>query len=91
MTERELVMTENKSQRKSDPYLDRRSGEDRRKVYSLDYFIKGNQDRRVNPERRSPEERRIDCIRINKWSSVCPDKQELKKNKAYIITTGPET
>ena len=73
------------SKRKTDPYLDRRSGEDRRRVYSLDYFFKGNLDRRNAPERRTNFERRIDCIRINEWSSICPDKDELKPGSPFII------
>jgi hypothetical protein len=75
--------------RKCDPYLDRRSGEDRRNVYSLDYFLKNNPDRRISSERRSPHERRGDCIRINKWSSVCPDKNELSREKPYTINISP--
>ena len=71
--------------RQRDPYLDRRSGEDRRKVYSLDYFYKGNVDRRRGRERRSNNERRRDCIRINQWSSVCPDQDELTEGKPHII------
>ncbi len=73
------------SKRKTDPYLDRRCGEDRRKVYSLDYFFKGNFDRRNEPERRTNFERRVDCIRINEWSSICPDKDELKPGSPFII------
>ncbi len=71
--------------RKGDPYLDRRCGEDRRRVYSLDYFLQGRPDRRHGSERRSLGERRHDCIRINRWSSVCPDKNELIEDKPYII------
>lgn len=73
------------SKRKTDPYLDRRSGEDRRRVYSLDYFFKGNLDRRNSPERRTNSERRVDCIRINEWSSICPDNDEIKSGSPYII------
>lgn len=73
------------SKRKKDPYLDRRSGEDRRRVYSLDYFLKGKLDRRNSPERRTYSERRVDCIRINEWSSICPDKDELPTGSPYII------
>jgi hypothetical protein len=32
--------------RKSDPYVDRRSGEDRRQVYDADYFQNGGLERR---------------------------------------------
>jgi len=54
-------------------------------VHSLDYFHKGNVDRRRRKERRSSNERRQDCIRINQWSSVCPDHDELTEGKPYII------
>ena len=50
--------------------LDRRSGEDRRKTYSLDYFIKGGKERRKAEDRRHQAERRSDWMRIDKWYSV---------------------
>jgi len=71
--------------RKADPYMDRRSGEDRRQTYSLTYFMAGNPDRRIARERRIHLERRTDCIPINKWASVCPDMNELANNTIYII------
>ena len=77
--------TKKRQMRKNDPYMDRRSGEDRRKVYSLDYFLKGNEDRRVGKERRINSERRIDCIPVNKWASVCPDERELDGKDYYTI------
>ncbi|MEE4240956.1 MAG: hypothetical protein V2I36_05790 [Desulfopila sp.] len=86
MTRGKTGPQKHKYERKSDPYLDRRSGEDRRKVYSLDYFLKGGPDRRHRSERRSSSERRHNCIRINKWSSVCPDKNELSDGKPYILS-----
>ena len=61
-----------KKSRISDPYVDRRSGEDRRQVYYPDYFKKGGLERRSGKERRGQYERRKDCIRVSKWSSVCP-------------------
>jgi hypothetical protein len=70
--------------RKRDRYLDRRTGEERRTVYSLDYLEK-NPDRRLGLERRGRDERRKDCIRVNEWSSVCPDKNEIEEGKPYII------
>lgn len=57
--------------RKVDPYLDRRSGEDRRDVYLIDYFLMGGAERRQDKERRGMNERRTDCVRVSKWSSVC--------------------
>lgn len=74
-----------KRQRTADPYLDRRSGEDRRQIYSLNYFLKGNPDRRIRSERRTHKERRIDCIPINEWSSVCPDISEVDVQKTFVI------
>ena len=60
-----------KDVRKSDPYVDRRSGEDRRQVYDADYFQNGGLERRSGKERRRHYERRKDCIRVSKWSSIC--------------------
>ncbi|MGD2272478.1 MAG: hypothetical protein PVI06_18910 [Desulfobacterales bacterium] len=59
--------------RTSDPYVDRRSGDDRRVVYDSDYFENSGLERRKQGERRGPEERRDDCVRISQWSSICPD------------------
>lgn len=56
--------------RKSDPYLDRRSGEDRRQVYDADYFQNNGLERRSGKERRQPHERRKDYTRVSEWSSV---------------------
>jgi hypothetical protein len=56
-----------------DPYVDRRSGEDRRQVYDVDYFQNGGVERRSGKDRRQQGERREDCTRVSKWSSVCQD------------------
>ena len=61
-----------KESRTSDPYLDRRSGEDRRQAYDLEYFSEGGSERRLGEERRRAKERRQDCVKVSKWSSVCP-------------------
>jgi len=50
--------------------LDRRSGEDKRNLYSLDYFIDGGEERRKGIERRQSEERRSGWARVYKWCSV---------------------
>jgi hypothetical protein len=50
--------------------MDRRSGEDRRRAYDLDYFSNGRAERRYWKERRSNVERRVDWTRVSKWSSV---------------------
>jgi hypothetical protein len=59
--------------RSNDPFVDRRSGEDRRAGYDLDYFPDGGIERRSGRERRRRGERREHCIRVSDWSSVCPD------------------
>jgi hypothetical protein len=51
--------------------VDRRSGEDRRKVHDLDYLVKGGVERRTRPERRCHHsERRSDWIMIDRWYSI---------------------
>jgi len=50
--------------------FDRRSGEDKRKRYSLDYFTDGGKERRKGKERRQSEERRRGWARVYKWCSV---------------------
>ena len=59
--------------RKRDPYIDRRSGDDRRVVYDSDYFENSGIERRRGVERRQQGERRDSCTRVSQWSSVCPD------------------
>ena len=51
-------------------WIDRRSGEDIRKVYSFDYFLRGGIERRKNIERRKGNERRNSWIRVSNWSSA---------------------
>jgi len=62
-----------KPARAGDPYLDRRSGEDRRECYDSDYFADGGTERRSGKERRRQGERRDRCFRVSDWSSICPD------------------
>ena len=62
--------------RGKDPFLDRRSGEDRRFIYCLEYFLQGRPDRRSTRERRENLERRQGFVRVSRWSSVCPDYRE---------------
>lgn len=57
----------------SDPYVDRRSGEDRRKIYFADYFENNGLERRSGKDRRQRGERRKGFIRVSKWSSICTD------------------
>jgi hypothetical protein len=58
----------------ADPFLDRRSGEDRRRAYDLDYFAEGGPERRKSDERRDGDERRDQCVRVAEWSSICHEK-----------------
>lgn len=71
--------------RKLDSFMDRRSGEDRRKIHSLEYFKNGGVDRRLESERRTSGERRADCIRVSEWSSVCPDKYDMDLIEGRLI------
>ena len=51
--------------------LDRRSGDDRRAVYDLDYFAGDGEERRdTQMKRRSHRERRSGWVRIGPWASV---------------------
>jgi hypothetical protein len=50
--------------------VDRRSGEDKRNRYNLDYFTDGGEERRKGKERRQSEERRSGWARVYKWCSV---------------------
>ena len=59
---------------------ERRSGEDRRKIFSIRrFFYKGPERRKAQQDRRSKEERRDGWVRTNKWSSV--NLYELKISK----------
>ena len=55
-----------KNARVTDPYLDPRSGDDRRQVYDSDYFLNGGVDRRTGKDRRRQSERRDGYIRVTK-------------------------
>ncbi len=61
-----------KDKRIADPYVDRRSGENRRQVYDIVYWESGGLERRSAKDRRQQKERRGNCVNISKWSSVCP-------------------
>jgi len=59
--------------RERDPYIDRRSGDERRQVYDADYFAFGGSERRNGKDRRQQAERRVSCVRVSQWTSICPD------------------
>jgi len=52
--------------------IDRRFGEDRRRLYHLDYLLKGGSERRSWKERREQDERREGWMRVSKWASISP-------------------
>ena len=50
---------------------ERRTGKDRRRIFSLHrFFYKGPERRKVLQDRRSHKERRDGWVRISKWSSM---------------------
>jgi hypothetical protein len=56
---------------------ERRSGQDKRRIFSLHrFFYKGPERRNTLYDRRSQEERRDGWVRISKWSSI--NLQDLK-------------
>ena len=55
---------------------ERRSGKDRRRIFSMHHFFYKGSERRILQDRRSQVERRDGWVRISKWSSV--NLQELK-------------
>jgi hypothetical protein len=61
-----------KDRRIADPYLDRRSGDDRREAYELGFFAQGGIERRKGVERRLTSERRAQYVNVTQWSSICP-------------------
>jgi hypothetical protein len=66
-----------KNGRIADPFLDRRSGDDRREAQELGYFEQGGIERRSGAESRQKEERRVKCVKVSEWSSVCPVKKSF--------------
>jgi hypothetical protein len=50
--------------------IDRRFGENRRRLYYLDYFLNGGVERRSWEERRGQAERRVEWMRVSKWASI---------------------
>ena len=59
--------------------IERRSGKDRRRFFSVKGFFYRGKERRKSEERRSGIERRDGWIRISKWSSVRLDKLKIAK------------
>ena len=60
--------------------IDRRLWGDRRKVYSLDYFLNGGVERRKWADRRTRPERRSKWSRVGPWGSVFAWEQKAHKS-----------
>ena len=62
---------------------ERRTGKDRRRIFSLHrFFYKGLERRNALYDRRSQKERRDGWVRISKWSSVEIENLKIAK---YLI------
>jgi hypothetical protein len=62
-----LVPADGANRRKT--ALDRRTEDDRRRVYSLQYFSRGGEERRFRSDRRTQAERRKGWAQTGPWSS----------------------
>ncbi|BBO66943.1 hypothetical protein DSCA_08730 [Desulfosarcina alkanivorans] len=51
-------------------FIERRTGKDRRRRFSIKGLFFRQRDRRCAPERRSGDENRKNWVRVSKWSSV---------------------
>jgi hypothetical protein len=63
-------------------FFDRRSGQDRRTAYNLDYFVDGGIERRhsFGKERRDEDQdRRKEWIKISPWSSLHLEEKKPKE------------
>ncbi len=72
---------ENETPAKKRSFFDRRSGQDRRLTYNMDYFLKGGAERRNSFEgerREESKDRRKDWIKISSWSSLNIEDEESK-------------
>ncbi len=59
--------------------FDRRSGKDRRKGYRVGRFFYRGAERRRRKEQRSGVERRLEWVRISRWSSVFVSELKIAK------------
>ena len=62
-------------------FFDRRSGQDRRSTYNIDYFLEGGAERRnssAGERRREEKDRRKDWIKISRWSSLNVEDEKSK-------------
>jgi hypothetical protein len=68
-----IVQQERRSQ------IERRTGKDRRRIFSFKGLAFKRKDRRVSPERRSGTEMRESWVRVSKWSSASLDHLKISK------------
>jgi len=57
-------------QKNNRAFIERRTGKDRRRLFSIKGRFFRKQDRRKSPERRSDTENRQNWVRVSKWSSA---------------------
>ncbi len=72
---------ENETPAKKRSFFDRRSGQDRRLTYNMDYFLEGGAERRNSFEgerREESKDRRKDWIKISSWSSLNIEDEKSK-------------
>jgi len=62
---------ENDKSKNKRAFFDRRSGQDRRNSYNLDYFVDGGRDEN--------KDRRKEWIKISSWSSLHLEEKKPKK------------
>lgn len=60
-------------------HIERRTGKDRRRIFSFKGLVFKRKDRRVSPERRSRTEMRASWVRVGKWSSVSLEHLKISK------------
>jgi len=65
--------------------IDRRSGKDRRRAYSIEYFLTGGVEHRKGIERRLGVERRSGWIKAGKWESVFQWKIEESESRIFDL------
>jgi hypothetical protein len=66
-------------QRTDRSFIERRTGKDRRRLFSIKGLFLKKQDRRRSKERRSTSENRQNWVRVSKWSSAPLKKLKISK------------
>ncbi len=69
-------------------FIERRTGKDRRRVFSLKRLAFRRADRRSSKDRRSGTERRESWVRVSRWSSAPLNHLKLSK---YLLRRSPLT